>query len=190
VGVACEPAIDAVYSSLPHGPAGPLRLLLSDGNNIECRQPGVTRLEFETSSAMDGATVVSTNVSASGEVSGSYSGTVDAWSTNGVNGTDTQIAVTFDPALDDEDCWTIDLTGMTGGVYSLCNPLAYVRTIAGDVNRSGSVTTADPLAVKIYFGLPIDETNCQYDFDTNGTFTTGDSLGVKIMMGRSAPACP
>ena len=68
--------------------------------------------------------------------------------------------------------------------------LYQVRTLAGDTNLGGTVTTADALQMKIYFGLPVDAGTAAWDYNCSGTIETADYLQIKLRFGNAAPACP
>jgi len=164
----------SVCSLLSHGSAGDFCLELGDGtggDNIEPRLSGVRELHFETSTPVSSVTAwLSCDVS-------TYTGTM------GVTATGTSVEVSFSPALPDEDCCQVDLTGDAEGTW-------YVRTLAGDVDRSGVVTSVDSSSIKPRFGHPADAANFLYDLDGSGTITSVDSSSVKPRFGNSAPTCP
>ena len=94
------------------------------------------------------------------------------------------------PPLPDQDCFTVDLTGMTSSDGApLLNPSFTVTTLAGDVNFSGTVTTTDKDLILGVLG-PIDETTFYFDVNCNGSITTTDKDIIVGLLGNSAPACP
>jgi hypothetical protein len=164
-------AIIGAGSCLSHGVAGDLCIDL-DAVGIEPRQPGVQSVEFDVSQP---ATTVSATVSCTPDGYGGTA-TVDA------DGS-TVVTANFDPALPDQNCCEISLSGDVAGTYA-------VQTLAGDVNLDGSVTTADALQIKVYFGQGADAANCEFDFNCSGDISTADSLQIKLSFGNEAAACP
>ncbi len=162
--------IDAARSCLDHGDAGELCLEL-DSANIEPRADGVQLLEFDLTLT---ASAFSVDIDCVPEA---YAGTATVVQTGN------PIALAFDPALPNESCCTITLSGDANDSFE-------VRTVAGDVTRGGTVTTADALGLKLYFGQVADEGNCGFDYNVSGSITTADYLQLKLRYGNSAPACP
>ena len=162
-------AILGAVSLLDHG-GTELGLDLMD-NNIEPRIDGVLKIEFELSGV-----VVSASASVSC-VNNTYSGTI----TTTPNGT--AVTVEFDPALPDQDCCGMTLTG--DAVDGL-----WVRTLEGDVNRDGFTNTTDASQVKLRFGQTPTNANCEWDFNVDGEINTTDASQVKLRFGFTAPACP
>ena len=64
-----------------------------------------------------------------------------------------------------------------------------VRTLAGDVDRDGTVSTGDASVVKPHFGEPAGAGNAEYDYDCNGTVTTADFSLIKPHFGHEL-TCP
>jgi hypothetical protein len=93
------------------------------------------------------------------------------------------VRVEFSEALPDQDCCEISLTGDAIDSFS-------VRTLAGDIDRNGSVTTGDASIIKPHFGETAAVAGAEFDFDVSGTVTTSDFSVVKPLFGNTAPACP
>jgi hypothetical protein len=163
--------IEEAWSCKTYGEGGGFRLPLND-NKIEPRKPGVSRLEFVLNKP---AGSVSAGVSCSESPGYQPQITVSG------EGTDL-IAVEFDPPLPDQDCCTITLTGGVEGGFQ-------VRTLAGDINRDGKVTTGDMSIIKPHFREYTDEDNVLYDFNCDGVITTSDFSQIKPLLQHTAPAC-
>ena len=110
-------------------------------------------------------------------VNNTYSGSVTT------SAYESTVEVEFNPALPDEDCCTITLSGEVEDTFA-------VRTLAGDVDRDGAVSTGDASVVKPHFGEPADADNAEFDFDCNGLVSTSDFSTIKPNFGHQAPACP
>jgi hypothetical protein len=91
------------------------------------------------------------------------------------------VTVTFSPALPDQDACTVTLD---------CGATMCIRTCEGDLNQSGSCTTADALQCKIMIGQPLTNANAMWDFNCSGNISTSDCLAIKIRFGFTAPQCP
>ena len=162
--------IVAASSCRTHDTAGELCLDLGPVN-IEPRMDGVQKLEFEVS---EPASTVNVAVNCHPDV---YTDTPV------VTAEGTMVTLEFDPALPDQNCCEITFSGDVEDSYQ-------VRTLAGDLNRGGTVTTADVLQTKIHFGQVADQANCMFDYDVSGSITTADYLQPKVNFGHSAPTCP
>jgi hypothetical protein len=158
------------WSCVNHDAAGDLCLGL-DSSNVEPRQNGVGLLVFDVTQP---AASVSATVDC---LNSGYSGSVST------TAYDYTVEVELDPALPDEDCCTVTLSGDVEDSFA-------VRTLAGDVDRNGTVSTGDASIVKPHFGDPADADNAEFDFDCSGLITTGDFSQVKPRFGNTAPACP
>jgi hypothetical protein len=163
--------VEEAWSCKTCGAGGEFCLPLSD-NKIEPRKPGVSRLEFVLSRP---AGPVSAAVSCLESPGYQTQITVSG------EGTDL-IAVEFDPPLPDQDCCTITLTGDVEGRFQ-------VRTLAGDINRDGRVTTGDMSIIKPHFREHTDEENFLYDFNCDGVITTADYSMIKPLLQHIAPGC-
>jgi hypothetical protein len=169
MGPCGPPEITAARSCLTHGGAGELCLEL-EVTDVEPRQAGLEKLVFDLSSAVS---AVEASVDCVNQI---YAGTVEATADGAT------VTVGFSPALADQDCCTVTLSGEVEDEF-------VVRTLAGDVDRDGTVSTADASVVKPHFGEPADAGNAQYDYDCNGAVTTGDFSVIKPLFGHEL-TCP
>jgi hypothetical protein len=177
------------YSVIQHGKLSEFRLNL-DERKVEPRYPGVQRLEFEMSDSMDPSTVTVDNISVTGAVNGSYPDEHITLSLkNSVNGPATIVVVDFDPALPDEDCWRINLRGMKAWGRAPADPVVFVKTLAGDINRDERVTCGDIAPIKIYFQTFIVNDTFLYDFNCDGLITSSDSSMIKPFFMHQSPDC-
>ena len=178
------PTIVDAASVVTHATAGDFGSVMSAGTIIEHRANGATKLVVNFDMAMDPATTIPANVSATGLLHGAYAGTVGTSLAGG-----DQLTITFDPALDDMDRYTVDLSGMAaaGGGPELADPTFEVVTLRGDVNHDLSANTTDASVVKLCFGQPSGETNWAHDYNNDGEINTTDFSQVKLHFGNSAP---
>ncbi len=155
-------------------------------DDIEPRQLGVGKLTVQTSLFMDPATVDGSNVQVVCAAAGTYAGSITAT----LDAADL-VAVTFDPALPDEDCCEVTFDGMGSidGGAPIVGPVV-VRTLRGDVNRDGVVSTADASIIKPKFGGDPAIEGPEFDFNTDGIISTADFSQVKPLFGNSAAPCP
>jgi hypothetical protein len=179
------PGFDAFRSCLTHGSAGEFCLDLDAGNNVEPRQPGVTKVELEPGDNLDPATVTGSSVAVTCADAGPYSGSITA-SLDGPG----IVVVQFSPALPDQDCCTITLPGVTTAAGFPITASASVRTLRGDVNRNGLASTADASRIKPYYGKRASAANFVFDYDTDGRMTKSDFAAVIPAFGHAAPTCP
>jgi hypothetical protein len=164
-----EASILTAASLLDHG--GMELALELTSNNIEPRIDGVLKLEFGVSasvSSVDAAVSCVNNV---------YAGSIT------VTAADTTVTVEFAPALPNQDCCEITLSGDVSDSFA-------VRTVRGDVNRNGDANTTDASQLKLLFGETAYWAGAQYDYNTDGMVNTTDFSQVKLTFGQSAPACP
>ena len=93
--------------------------------------------------------------------------------------------VIFKPgsALADENCCRIELSGGAVGWLDF-------RTLAGDVNRDGSVSTADLSSVKVRLGQRVNAGNFRYDVNADGLISTADRSSVVQRLQNVAADCP
>ncbi|MFQ5460668.1 MAG: dockerin type I domain-containing protein [Anaerolineae bacterium] len=150
-----------------------LDLPLGGGAAVEPRLGGVVSLSLVT---VDPVQAGGTTASATC-LNNVYAGVITVTSAGTTN-----VSVALD-ALPDGDCCTIDFAG---GIVDSVN----VRTMEGDVNGDGSVTTADVTAAKQRLGSSTDGANYTHDVNTDGGITTADVTAIKQRLGLFAPACP
>jgi hypothetical protein len=167
-----QPAISGARSCRNHGVVEHcLDLLVS---NIEPRLGGVQKMEFDLT---DPVSSVSASVSC---VNNNYLGVVTVVTPPPAG---TLVTLTFVPALPDKDCCKIELSGEVNDTF-------YVRTLVGDVNRDGGVSSADAASVKARLGQLISSATFQYDVNTDGSISSADFASVKARLGSVAPPCP
>jgi hypothetical protein len=148
-------------------------ITLGCNGGIEPRLGGVEKIELDIDDASNFGAVAAVLCEYSGDVTTSVASATASGNT---------VTVEFDPTLPDQDACTIELN---------CGASMCVRTCEGDMNQTGSTTTADSLQVKIRFLHLVDETNAMWDFNVSNSITTADSLQVKIRFGFAAPeTCP
>ena len=163
--------ITGTRSCLTHDTAGELCADL-DAINIEPRQPGVQKLEFDLS---DPAAVIYASVDCTPDP---YNGTPTVTADGS-----TLVTVEFDPPLPNRHCCDITLTGDAHGTVT-------VRPLVGDVNRSAEVNTTDASQIKMYFGQSANTSNCVFDYNCSGAIDTTDASQIKLSFGNASPACP
>ncbi|MFQ5490203.1 MAG: S8 family serine peptidase [Phycisphaerae bacterium] len=187
------------------GPAGPAPILLSAASCsthaaagefcvdllagpsaiVEPRLPGVTKVLVAASADLDPASVTTANVQVSCATTGPYTGAIST-TMQAANA----LAIAFDPRLADEDCCQISLNGMlTVDGFPLLATVQ-VRTLRGDVDQDGQVTTGDASQVRFFFNQPVDASSFIFDVDGSGAITTGDFSQVRPFFNKTAPACP
>ncbi len=121
------------------------------------------------------AETVSVSVSCQNNIyTGSITTTV---STDGM-----MVTIEFDPALPDRDCSTITFSGAIVDTFN-------VRTLVGDTNHDGIVSSADASLIRPWFGREINENNFIYDINVNGSIGNDDFNDVMKYFGKSAPSC-
>jgi len=62
-----------------------------------------------------------------------------------------------------------------------------LKTLAGDVDGSGGVTTLDMLAIKVAAGGPVVSANSRFDVDASGVITAADMRALRRRLGNSLP---
>lgn len=155
-----------------HGFAPPIeRRLDLEAVNIEPRLGGAQKLVFEVSDP-----VITVDASADCLVH-TYTGTP----TTTPDGT--TVTVELSPAFPDQDCCTVTLSGQVDDSFA-------VRTLVGDADYDGNVTTADGSAVTQRLGQTAGQTGARYDVDTDDAVTTADQSSITQRLGNVAPVCP
>ena len=142
-------------------------------NGIEPRVCAIVALEIDLNKAAS----VSVNDTATVNCSVSWSGSATVTAVVG----DT-VRVEFDSRLPDQAYCVITLDCMTNDIC--------VRTIEGDMNRSGHTNTTDASAAKARFGATLGDNNCEWDFNCSGAINTTDFSACKARFCKSAPQCP
>ena len=171
--------IQNVGSCHDHGSAGEFCVDLgigsgfrATGDNVEPRKGSVDKLVLDLN-----LPVWSVGASVSCQYH-TYTGTV----TPSADGTPI-VNVEFDPALPNNDCCTISLTGDVTADYA-------VAALLGDADRNLDVNSLDYSAVKLRLGQPVDETNARYDINADGDITSLDYSSIKLNLGAVLPSCP
>ena len=163
------------HSVLEHGDGSFQALELSSSVSlVEPRASGLGVLQLELSGPVTAVQAQATCTNA-GAFAGSLEVEID-------DEDDTVAWLYFDPPLPDADCCTVELSGDASGSVT-------VRTLAGDVNRDGQVTTADASLVKPHFQETVNDTNFLFDFNGDGLITTSDYALIKPLFQHTAPAC-
>ncbi|MHC4064527.1 MAG: dockerin type I domain-containing protein [Planctomycetota bacterium] len=185
------PVVDQVTSLQTHGGAGEMGLGIYEWGpsvNIEPRLTGVSKLAVTVAGTLDEITATDpANVLIIGSNTGVYSGAV----TLSLDGTGSVLTIEVSPPLADQDCFTVDLTGITStDGADLLNPTFTVRTLAGDVSRDGEVTVSDKSLIKPKIGQPVDSQNFYFDVSCDGEISVSDKALVKPKIGNTALPCP
>jgi hypothetical protein len=169
-----------------HGPAGEIGTEVAD-NYIEPRLAGLGRIRVRFDSSIDPATLTPGAVTVSGATHGSQDGRIAAMS---LDGTQRQLTVTFSPPLPDADAYTITVGGplrTTLGLGITGKSDILIRTLAGDVDGSGTVTAADLVAVRSVAGEALTGDVARFDLDGSGAITATDMRSVRDLLGNALP---
>ena len=182
----------SVCSGLSHDEAGEFCLALlgeSAASSIEPRAAGVRKLVCRMNVSADPATVIADHVQVAC-LENEYAGTIAASLEDADDCPASAVILAFDPALPNRDCCWITLDGMTTA-YGQPGAVGFaVRTLAGDIDRSGTVSSVDASSIKPRFGAKADDAQFLYDLDGSGTVSSVDASFVKPRFGHSAPECP
>ncbi|MFQ5490642.1 MAG: hypothetical protein ACE5GE_07965, partial [Phycisphaerae bacterium] len=101
---------------------------------------------------------------------------------SGVTVTGNTVNIKFAPALPDETACVITLD---------CGAQTCIRTLRGDVDRNGRVTTGDASQVRFWFNqCPPFPVPPEFDVDQLNCVTTGDFSQIRFFFNNVAPACP
>ena len=65
-----------------------------------------------------------------------------------------------------------------------------MRTLRGDINRDGVVSTADASIIKPKFGQIPSSATAAFDYNVDGIISTADFSQVKPRFGNTTPSCP
>jgi len=183
-----EPAAFAVTGwsvAARHGPAGEVARAAADGY-VESRQ-AVGRLAITFTGPVDPATVVPGAVTLAGQVSGDLSGLIESLTLDGAG---TTLTVTLAAPLPDAERCTVTVTDAlrsAGGQAVSGDADVAIGVLAGDVDASGQVTSADVLAVRAAVGQALSGATAACDVDLSGTITGADMAAVRARLGRSLP---
>ena len=94
--------------------------------------------------------------------------------------------VHFGTTLPDQSCCTLTFTGGIQDIWTII-------MLEGDVNRDGSVSTADGSSVKARLGQSVQLVGAQYDVNRDCTISTADRSSVKARLEHVGPVpcvCP
>ncbi len=136
--------------------------------NIEPRIGGVQKIEFGVSETVSS---VSAGVTCIDNV---YAGTITTTPSG------TTVTAEFSPALPDGDRCDITLSGDANDNFE-------VRTIRGDMNRSGTTDSVDVSQAKARFGQTADVAGPQWDYNLDDVVNSVDNSQVRLVFGNFAP---
>ncbi len=177
------PTITGAASVVTHTGVGDIGAEMAAGEIHEPRANGVTRLVVTFDMAMDPTTTVPGNVSVAGQLSGAYAGTIGTSLSGG-----TELTITFDPALADQDRHTVDLSGMrAAGGPEVANPTFEVVALKGDANLSMVTDTVDNSQARVYFGSVAGAATFTFDFNADGQIDVVDNSQRRLYFGNWAP---
>lgn len=179
-------------SVLTHGAAGALSLEMGaevDPRWVEPRLAGVRELVCQMNVPVDPATVTTSGVQVVCQIN-PYTGGIGLSLAEGALCGQSELTITFDPALPDEDCCQISLPGLATSYGKPSIAEFAIIALAGDADRDGAVTTADGSTTTQRLGWLTDAEMAQYDLDTDGFITTADTSVATQRLGRVAPSCP
>ena len=94
-----------------------------------------------------------------------------------------EVLLELHSALPDQSCCRIELSGGAVGWLDF-------KALLGDVDRDGSVTTADIAAIAQRLKTPPNHFDFRFDLDADGVVTTADVSSTHQRLGNTAPACP
>jgi len=169
-----------------HGAKGELATTIQD-NFIEPRLAGLKKLRATFSAAIDPATLGPGAVTIIGNASGNQSALIG---TLALDGTGKLLTIPLASALPNADAFTITITNQVqkaGGGDIQGDRDIVLKTLAGDVNASGKVTSGDLLAMRSYAGQTVSGTNAARDVDCSGTLNGSDLLSVRGCLGAQLP---
>ena len=186
VAPASGPRVSAWHIVTDHGAHGPMATAMTDGY-IEPRIEGLKRFRITFDKAIASSSVQTGAVS----IVGGQSGDISHLASNlSLGEGDTVLTVTLSQAAPDADVFTITLSDAltdTEGRPLTGDRDLLVKTLAGDVNRSGEVTAADVLAVRAAVASPVGEGTAALDVSCSGVITGADMLAVHRLLGNSLP---
>ena len=159
-----------VYSCHEHGSLGEVCLSLRT-NYLEPRSGSVSKMLFDTTAGVS-----------------SFSAAVDC-KYHDYNGTITETAdgssvvtVEFDPALPNNDCCTVTLTGEVNGDQT-------IAILLGDADGNFDVNSLDYSYVKLRLGLPVLDMP-RVDLNADGDITSLDYSTIKLNISAVLLDCP
>ncbi len=175
-----EPRIVSALSRKTHGAQGSFTIDVREGQRIECRKDGPTRLEFTFDQE-----VVLSGLPDNGDVTLS-SGTVDDISLSEGTLTVTLSGVTANS----------ELTGEFPGVVSPlggypCSSTLCMANLLGDANEDNAVNIFDLVAVRDSLNAPVVSTNYRRDVNADGSINIFDLVHVRNNLNTTvARTCP
>jgi len=167
---------------------GPAELATEfDGTTVYGIGAGVTKLRLTFGAPIDAGTVDLNSVTIVGAANGDQGGKISGIT---LEDNDKMMVIQLSAPLPDVDRYTITLanTVMAGdGTEVQGDKSQVLGTLAGDVDGSGDVGTADFLAARATAGRTVDETTAACDVDGSGNITTGDVRAVRARLGNALP---
>jgi hypothetical protein len=100
------------------------------------------------------------------------------------------ITIVLSVAPPDQDTYTITVAETVrtmGGTPLLGDTSLTIKLLAGDVDGSGQVTTADIVAVRAAAGQAVAAETARFDVDCSGAISGGDMLVVRQRLGAQLP---
>jgi hypothetical protein len=169
-----------------HGPAGELASDVAD-QYVEPRLTGLACFRIRFEAPIDPATVTDGAVTILGAAGGNQTATIAGMT---LDSTQTLLTVTLAAPLPDADAYTITAGGplrTTAGLGITGDTDIVIRTLAGDIDGSGTVTAADLLAVRTAAGAPLAPPVARCDLDGSGAVTADDMRLLRPLLGHSLP---
>ncbi|MCP4246550.1 MAG: hypothetical protein GY778_05835 [bacterium] len=156
-------------------------LTLTEEANSEPRLPGVNNLAIDLTRDVGSNGAVGVTIDCN--PAGPYSGSISTAIGSGPQGLHSTVAVTLSPALPEENCCTVTLTGDVEDGFD-------VRMLPGDVDFSGRVNATDKNLVKGDLDAVFGSSNFFYDVNASGAINATDKNLVKGWINDVAPDCP
>lgn len=132
--------------------------------------------------------VAAANVSVAGVKGGDLSANVAGVTLSGDNDV---LWIEFNPALPDDDTYTITLsdtiTGRDTGLALSGDRDCILKVCIGDVNGSSRVTITDMYVMQSMLNRTVTSDNCRYDLNLNGLITITEMYLVQSHMNHAAP---
>jgi hypothetical protein len=180
-------AVTAWLSVQAHGPAGDVETPMGDGH-VDPRIVGPGTLRIAFNAALDPATATAAAVTLVGQTAGDLSSIVQSVTVGGVG--NQTLTVQLASPLADGDRYTLTVTDVlrdTEGRAVTGDVTLAFACLAGDADGSGTVTTADILAVRSQAGQPCDAATARYDLDCGGAISGADLLTARSRFGATLP---
>jgi len=148
---------------------------------------GVRQVEVSLSKPADPATVAPSGFSLVGQSGGDLSARIVETALSADHRT---VTVTFDGPLPDADRYTmtvLDTIRDSRGQPFGGDVARRFACLAGDVDGSGAVTSADMLAARGAAGAALTATTLRMDVDGSGNLTSADIRAIRGFLGRALP---